>query len=163
MWRCPARGAGFRFFGAFCGGGRRIPGVGLEPCPPDLAVVILPLLRSTVNANVTVERQQITTVSAPASFRLLEECYTMNDPFTPQRDTFLILGSHCCLCNTVVCVGQEINTTKTGTDGSIYQNYCTAEKVMYRYLKSHKSETFHKPTSHPVLLANQWKYSVKGR
>ncbi|XP_043565038.1 cysteine-rich DPF motif domain-containing protein 1 isoform X7 [Chiloscyllium plagiosum] len=108
MWRCPARGAGFRFFGAFCGGGRRIPGVGLEPCPPDLAVVILPLLRSTVNANVTVERQQITTVSAPASFRLLEECYTMNDPFTPQRDTFLILGSHCCLCNTVVCVGQNL-------------------------------------------------------
>ncbi|XP_043565030.1 cysteine-rich DPF motif domain-containing protein 1 isoform X3 [Chiloscyllium plagiosum] len=66
------------------------------------------------------------------SLVLLEECYTMNDPFTPQRDTFLILGSHCCLCNTVVCVGQEINTTKTGTDGSIYQNYCTAEKVMYR-------------------------------
>ncbi|XP_072408728.1 cysteine-rich DPF motif domain-containing protein 1 isoform X2 [Chiloscyllium punctatum] len=41
------------------------------------------------------------------SLVLLEDCYTMNDPFTPQRDTFLILGSHCCLCKTVVCVGQE--------------------------------------------------------
>ncbi|XP_078076305.1 cysteine-rich DPF motif domain-containing protein 1 isoform X2 [Mustelus asterias] len=38
---------------------------------------------------------------------LLEECYTMNDPFAPQRDRFLILGSHCCLCNNAVCVGQK--------------------------------------------------------
>ncbi|XP_078076309.1 cysteine-rich DPF motif domain-containing protein 1 isoform X4 [Mustelus asterias] len=38
---------------------------------------------------------------------LLEECYTMNDPFAPQRDRFLILGSHCCLCNNAVCVGQD--------------------------------------------------------
>ncbi|XP_064889534.1 cysteine-rich DPF motif domain-containing protein 1 isoform X3 [Columba livia] len=37
--------------------------------------------------------------------RLLEECYVMKDPFTPDKDKFLILGSHCSLCNRSVCVG----------------------------------------------------------
>ncbi|XP_067855950.1 cysteine-rich DPF motif domain-containing protein 1 isoform X3 [Heptranchias perlo] len=40
------------------------------------------------------------------SIVLLEVCYTMNDPFTPHKDKFLILGSHCSLCNNAVCVGQ---------------------------------------------------------
>ncbi|XP_059833845.1 cysteine-rich DPF motif domain-containing protein 1 isoform X2 [Hypanus sabinus] len=40
------------------------------------------------------------------SIVLLEECYTMNDPFTSQKDRFLIIGSHCSVCNSTVCVGQ---------------------------------------------------------
>ncbi|XP_007892877.1 cysteine-rich DPF motif domain-containing protein 1 [Callorhinchus milii] len=43
----------------------------------------------------------------PHSIVLLEKCYTMKDPFTPDKDKFLILGAHCHLCNTTVCVGQE--------------------------------------------------------
>ncbi|XP_006127823.1 cysteine-rich DPF motif domain-containing protein 1 isoform X1 [Pelodiscus sinensis] len=38
---------------------------------------------------------------------LLEECYVMKDPFTPDKDKFLILGSQCSLCNRRVCVGTE--------------------------------------------------------
>ncbi|XP_005991367.1 cysteine-rich DPF motif domain-containing protein 1 isoform X2 [Latimeria chalumnae] len=38
---------------------------------------------------------------------LLEECYVMKDPFTPDKGKFLILGSQCCLCNKLVCVGME--------------------------------------------------------
>lgn len=43
------------------------------------------------------------------SYRLLEECYVMKDPFTPDKDKFLILGSHCSLCNRSVCVGTVSN------------------------------------------------------
>ncbi|XP_074839789.1 cysteine-rich DPF motif domain-containing protein 1 isoform X2 [Carettochelys insculpta] len=38
---------------------------------------------------------------------LLEECYVMKDPFTLDKDKFLILGSQCSLCNRRVCVGTE--------------------------------------------------------
>ncbi|XP_078529937.1 cysteine-rich DPF motif domain-containing protein 1 [Lissotriton helveticus] len=38
---------------------------------------------------------------------LLEECYVMKDPFTPDKEKFLILGSRCSLCSDVVCVGPE--------------------------------------------------------
>ncbi|KAG8438644.1 hypothetical protein GDO86_004999 [Hymenochirus boettgeri] len=41
------------------------------------------------------------------SVMLLEECFTMNDPFTPDREKFLILGSPCSLCEKIVCVGSE--------------------------------------------------------
>ncbi|NXD16854.1 CDPF1 protein, partial [Nothocercus nigrocapillus] len=41
------------------------------------------------------------------SIVLLEESYVMKDPFTPDNDTFLILGSHCSLCSRLVCVGTE--------------------------------------------------------
>ncbi|XP_053894456.1 cysteine-rich DPF motif domain-containing protein 1 isoform X1 [Malaclemys terrapin pileata] len=36
---------------------------------------------------------------------LLEESYVMKDPFVPDKDKFLILGSQCSLCNRRVCVG----------------------------------------------------------
>ncbi|NXA88992.1 CDPF1 protein, partial [Melanocharis versteri] len=35
---------------------------------------------------------------------LLEEAYVMKDPFTPDKDKFLIVGSHCSLCSRAVCV-----------------------------------------------------------
>ncbi|XP_026779520.3 cysteine-rich DPF motif domain-containing protein 1 isoform X2 [Pangasianodon hypophthalmus] len=38
---------------------------------------------------------------------LLEDCYGMRDPFTPDKDKFLILGSKCSLCNRTVCVGTD--------------------------------------------------------
>ncbi|KAM8820503.1 CDPF1 protein, partial [Eudromia elegans] len=38
---------------------------------------------------------------------LLEESYVMKDPFTPDKDSFLILGSQCGLCSRLVCVGTE--------------------------------------------------------
>ncbi|XP_074681739.1 cysteine-rich DPF motif domain-containing protein 1 [Strix aluco] len=41
------------------------------------------------------------------SIVLLEESYVMKDPFTPDKDKFLILGSHCSLCSRSVCVGTE--------------------------------------------------------
>nr|XP_013803313.1 PREDICTED: cysteine-rich DPF motif domain-containing protein 1 isoform X2 [Apteryx mantelli mantelli] len=39
------------------------------------------------------------------SIVLLEESYVMKDPFTPDKDRFLILGSQCSLCSRSVCVG----------------------------------------------------------
>ncbi|XP_057412106.1 cysteine-rich DPF motif domain-containing protein 1 isoform X1 [Balaenoptera acutorostrata] len=41
------------------------------------------------------------------SCSLLEESYVMRDPFTPNKDRFLILGSRCGLCGRLVCVGPE--------------------------------------------------------
>ncbi|XP_020641423.2 cysteine-rich DPF motif domain-containing protein 1 isoform X1 [Pogona vitticeps] len=38
---------------------------------------------------------------------LLEESYVMKDPFTSDKDKFLILGSRCNLCRKCVCVGTE--------------------------------------------------------
>ncbi|XP_012612537.2 cysteine-rich DPF motif domain-containing protein 1 [Microcebus murinus] len=38
---------------------------------------------------------------------LLEESYIMKDPFTSDKDRFLVLGSRCSLCSRLVCVGQE--------------------------------------------------------
>jgi len=36
---------------------------------------------------------------------LLEESYVMKDPFTSDKDKFLVLGSKCSLCSRLVCVG----------------------------------------------------------
>ncbi|XP_076200720.1 cysteine-rich DPF motif domain-containing protein 1 isoform X4 [Aptenodytes patagonicus] len=44
------------------------------------------------------------------SIVLLEESYVMKDPFTPDKDKFLILGSHCSLCSRSVCVGTGVST-----------------------------------------------------
>ncbi|KAK9399282.1 cysteine-rich DPF motif domain-containing protein 1 [Crotalus adamanteus] len=42
------------------------------------------------------------------SVTLLEDCYVMmNDPFTPDKDTFLILGAQCSLCHKRVCAGPD--------------------------------------------------------
>ncbi|KAM4748689.1 LOW QUALITY PROTEIN: cysteine-rich DPF motif domain-containing protein 1 [Rhinophrynus dorsalis] len=35
---------------------------------------------------------------------LLEECYVMKEPFNPDKEKFLVLGSPCSLCKKVVCV-----------------------------------------------------------
>ncbi|XP_053894464.1 cysteine-rich DPF motif domain-containing protein 1 isoform X3 [Malaclemys terrapin pileata] len=42
---------------------------------------------------------------------LLEESYVMKDPFVPDKDKFLILGSQCSLCNRRVCVGTVSSQT----------------------------------------------------
>uniref|UniRef100_A0A3B4X2J0 Cysteine-rich DPF motif domain-containing protein 1 n=1 Tax=Seriola lalandi dorsalis TaxID=1841481 RepID=A0A3B4X2J0_SERLL len=36
---------------------------------------------------------------------LLEECFVTKDPFSPDKEKFLVLGSSCSLCNLCVCVG----------------------------------------------------------
>uniref|UniRef100_A0A8C3C2G5 Cysteine-rich DPF motif domain-containing protein 1 n=1 Tax=Cairina moschata TaxID=8855 RepID=A0A8C3C2G5_CAIMO len=41
------------------------------------------------------------------SVELLEDCYVMKDPFTPDKEKILILGSLCSLCGLSVCVGAE--------------------------------------------------------
>lgn len=38
-------------------------------------------------------------------YSLLEESYVMKDPFTWDKDRFLILGSRCSVCSRLVCVG----------------------------------------------------------
>ncbi|XP_035475796.1 cysteine-rich DPF motif domain-containing protein 1 [Scophthalmus maximus] len=38
---------------------------------------------------------------------LLEECFVTKDPFCPEKDTFLVLGSTCSLCSRCVCVGSD--------------------------------------------------------
>uniref|UniRef100_A0A8D2QU83 Cysteine-rich DPF motif domain-containing protein 1 n=1 Tax=Zosterops lateralis melanops TaxID=1220523 RepID=A0A8D2QU83_ZOSLA len=35
----------------------------------------------------------------------VEEAYVMKDPFTPDKDKFLIAESDCSLCSRAVCVG----------------------------------------------------------
>ncbi|KAL2309741.1 hypothetical protein Nmel_005969 [Mimus melanotis] len=37
--------------------------------------------------------------------RFLEKTYVMKDPITPDKEKFLIVGSHCSSCTTAVCVG----------------------------------------------------------
>ncbi|XP_032077910.1 cysteine-rich DPF motif domain-containing protein 1 isoform X1 [Thamnophis elegans] len=41
------------------------------------------------------------------SVTLLEDCYVMNDPFTPDKDRFLILGARCSRCHKRVCAGPD--------------------------------------------------------
>ncbi|XP_056133745.1 cysteine-rich DPF motif domain-containing protein 1 [Lampris incognitus] len=38
---------------------------------------------------------------------LLEECFVTKDPFSSEKEKFLVLGSTCSLCNIPVCVGTE--------------------------------------------------------
>ncbi|XP_041111220.1 cysteine-rich DPF motif domain-containing protein 1 [Polyodon spathula] len=42
-----------------------------------------------------------------SSIVFLEECYVMKDPFSPEKEKFLVIGSHCSLCRKRVCVGTE--------------------------------------------------------
>ena len=37
--------------------------------------------------------------------RLLEECFVTKDPFSPDKERFLVLGSNCSLCGSSACVG----------------------------------------------------------
>ncbi|XP_012590549.1 PREDICTED: cysteine-rich DPF motif domain-containing protein 1 [Condylura cristata] len=39
------------------------------------------------------------------SVLLLEQSYVAKDPFSPDRDRFLVLGSRCSVCGRLVCVG----------------------------------------------------------
>ncbi|KAM5336571.1 cysteine-rich DPF motif domain-containing protein 1 isoform 1-T3 [Glossophaga mutica] len=41
------------------------------------------------------------------SIILLEESFVTKDPFTPDKDRFLILGSRCSICGRLVCVGPD--------------------------------------------------------
>ncbi|XP_035164926.1 cysteine-rich DPF motif domain-containing protein 1 isoform X2 [Oxyura jamaicensis] len=41
------------------------------------------------------------------SIELLEDCYVMKDPFTPDKGKILIIGSLCSLCGRSVCIGTE--------------------------------------------------------
>ncbi|XP_070611358.1 cysteine-rich DPF motif domain-containing protein 1 isoform X2 [Erythrolamprus reginae] len=43
----------------------------------------------------------------PYSVTLLEDCYVMSDPFTPDKDKFLILGAQCSRCHKLVCAGPD--------------------------------------------------------
>ncbi|GAA6217042.1 cysteine-rich DPF motif domain-containing protein 1 isoform X1 [Lates japonicus] len=38
---------------------------------------------------------------------LLEECFVTKDPFTPDKEKFLVLGSTCSLCSLCVCVTSD--------------------------------------------------------
>ncbi|XP_041934786.1 cysteine-rich DPF motif domain-containing protein 1 [Alosa pseudoharengus] len=38
---------------------------------------------------------------------LLEESYVLKDPFSPNRDKFIVLGAKCTLCSKVVCIGTD--------------------------------------------------------
>lgn len=38
---------------------------------------------------------------------MLEECFVIRDPFSPDKEKFLVLGSKCSLCSTTVCAGPE--------------------------------------------------------
>uniref|UniRef100_A0A3Q3VQE2 Cysteine-rich DPF motif domain-containing protein 1 n=1 Tax=Mola mola TaxID=94237 RepID=A0A3Q3VQE2_MOLML len=38
---------------------------------------------------------------------LLEECFLTKDPFSPDKEKFLVLGSECSLCRKRVCVGSD--------------------------------------------------------
>ncbi|KAL7976351.1 hypothetical protein Chor_002570 [Crotalus horridus] len=57
---------------------------------------------------------------------LLEDCYVMmNDPFTPDKDTFLILGAQCSLCHKRVCAGPDsfIGVPKQTSDHRFCANH----------------------------------------
>lgn len=49
-------------------------------------------------------------------FRLLEESYVLKDPFSPDKDKFIVLGSSCTLCRKVVCVGTVGSSDLGSTD-----------------------------------------------
>ncbi|KAG7259831.1 hypothetical protein CRUP_006963 [Coryphaenoides rupestris] len=38
---------------------------------------------------------------------LLEECFVTKDPFSPDKERFLVLGSRCSLCDRETCVGAD--------------------------------------------------------
>ncbi|CAL8282399.1 unnamed protein product [Boreogadus saida] len=38
---------------------------------------------------------------------LLEECFVTKDPFSPDKERFLVLGSNCSLCGSSACVGSN--------------------------------------------------------
>ncbi|NWH95737.1 CDPF1 protein, partial [Aegithalos caudatus] len=58
---------------------------------------------------------------------LLEEAYILKDPFTPEKDKFLIAGSHCSLCSRAVCVG---------TDCSLFYSKCFSLPCVKENLKA---------------------------
>ncbi|KAM9846039.1 cysteine-rich DPF motif domain-containing protein 1 [Aulostomus maculatus] len=38
---------------------------------------------------------------------LLEECFVTKDPFSPDKEKFLVLGSSCSVCGVCVCVSSD--------------------------------------------------------
>uniref|UniRef100_A0A8C4YX46 Cysteine-rich DPF motif domain-containing protein 1 n=1 Tax=Gadus morhua TaxID=8049 RepID=A0A8C4YX46_GADMO len=46
---------------------------------------------------------------------LLEECFVTKDPFSPDKERFLVLGSNCSLCGSSACVGSISGSPQTVT------------------------------------------------
>uniref|UniRef100_A0A8C5VCA0 Cysteine-rich DPF motif domain-containing protein 1 n=1 Tax=Microcebus murinus TaxID=30608 RepID=A0A8C5VCA0_MICMU len=63
---------------------------------------------------------------------LLEESYVMKDPFTSDKDRFLVLGSRCSLCSRLVCVGQ-VEGHPRRRDCSFLSSYCVPSPVLGTY------------------------------
>uniref|UniRef100_A0A452QEF2 Cysteine-rich DPF motif domain-containing protein 1 n=1 Tax=Ursus americanus TaxID=9643 RepID=A0A452QEF2_URSAM len=60
---------------------------------------------------------------------LLEESYVMKDPFTSDKDRFLVLGSKCSLCSRLVCVG-PVGKLRGGRDCAFLSICCGSGPVL---------------------------------
>ncbi|XP_032058819.1 cysteine-rich DPF motif domain-containing protein 1 isoform X1 [Aythya fuligula] len=61
------------------------------------------------------------------SIELLEDCYVMKDPFTPDKEKILILGSLCSLCGLSVCIGAV-----SGNQNKFFQSLFVPALVIYQ-------------------------------
>lgn len=86
-----------------------------------LKVVQLPPFNSSHTARSTFESMTF------FSYRLLEDCYVMKDPFTPDKEKILILGSLCSLCGLSVCVGAV-----SGNQNKLLQSLFVPALVTYQ-------------------------------
>ncbi|KAM9674036.1 cysteine-rich DPF motif domain-containing protein 1 isoform 3-T3 [Trichechus inunguis] len=57
---------------------------------------------------------------------LLEESYVLKDPFTADRDKFLVLGSRCSVCSRLVCVGPSFTNFLFSAKMKLLQAACQA-------------------------------------
>ncbi|KAM5336576.1 cysteine-rich DPF motif domain-containing protein 1 isoform 4-T6 [Glossophaga mutica] len=61
------------------------------------------------------------------SIILLEESFVTKDPFTPDKDRFLILGSRCSICGRLVCVGPATTLLWRCDPGSTWGRRCLGD------------------------------------
>lgn len=91
---------------------------GLSSGPDRSCLLVLQMACEAEHSPLGMFECQLCALTAPYSYVgqrppytqsivLLEESYVMKDPFTSDKDRFLILGSRCSLCGRLVCVGPE--------------------------------------------------------
>ncbi|CAL8319896.1 unnamed protein product [Lota lota] len=77
---------------------------------------------------------------------LLEECFVTRDPFSPDKERFLVLGSKCSLCGSCACVGSDCSLFYT-------TRFCMrcVNKNLEQFPAAIQSEVAKKPTSKPAV------------
>ncbi|XP_040553617.1 cysteine-rich DPF motif domain-containing protein 1 isoform X2 [Gallus gallus] len=99
------------------------------------------------------------------SIVILEDSYVMKDPFTPDKEKFLILGSLCSLCRRTVCVGAHASFVAERDLELMQWSGCMDESTQEEMSPDHLNglqHVFVQPDATALRAAKSWPFFQGG-